>query len=267
MKTDVSHSVGAQFLEVNVERHIATVWLNRPEKMNALSTEMLSELTKTFDAISDDREIRVVVLRGRGKAFCTGADTTERPQMTPAQVRQRRRIAPKAFSSPRNCTKPVIALVHGYALGSGLELALGCDLTVTEENTKLGLIETVRGSIPAGGGTQVLPRVIGSARAKELILTGRRFMAKDSLGWNLFNYVLDHDATEVKAYELAEEIAAAAPIAVSQAKQAIVMSDAVDLETGFGIEAALYERTLTSQDRAEALKAFQERRPAIFIGE
>lgn len=253
-------------LEVDVTDHVATVWLNRADKMNALSMGMLDAIVDVFERLSDDLDVFSVVLRGRGRAFCTGADTTERPGMSPDQVRRRRRIAPRAFSAARVCTKPVVAYVHGFALGSGMELAMSCDLIVAAEDAKLGLIETVRGSIPAGGGTQVLPRLIGEQRAKELILTGRRFVAADIADWGLFNYVLPETEAEAKVYELAREIAAAAPIATAQAKRAIVTSGDVDLATGFQVEAALYERTLTSTDRAEALQAFKERRPAVFTG-
>lgn len=268
MPTEATNSiVRSDLLEIEMDGAVAVVWINRPDKLNALSMDMLAAITDTFDRLSDEKAVHCVVLRGRGRAFCTGADTSERPGMTDEQVRRRRRIAPAAFSAARNCTKPVIAYVHGYALGSGLELAISCDIVVAADDTKMGLIETVRGSIPAGGGTQILPALIGQARAKELVFTGRRFTGTDAERWGIVSYALPEKEAEAKSMELAREIVTAAPIANSQAKRAIVMSNDIDTVTGFHVEAALYERTLTSADRREALAAFAEKRPAVFTGE
>jgi enoyl-CoA hydratase/carnithine racemase len=161
----------------------------------------------------------------------------------------------------------VIAQVHGYALGSGLELALGCDLVVAAKGTVMGLIETTLAATPGGGGTQLLPRLIGIQRAKELILTGRRFTSDEAFEWGMFNYLVTTDELESKTRELVDEILRAAPIAVAQAKRAVNMSLDVSYEHGLQVEEALYERTLTTRDRAEALEAYRERRTPLFRGE
>lgn len=249
-----------------VEDHLATVTFNRPEVLNAVTTPMLERLVEVFERIDDDPAVWCVVLKGNGRAFCVGADMKERQAMSADDVRRRRRIAPRAFGAMRHCQHPVIGQVHGYALGGGLELALGCDIVVAAEGSVLGLVETRVGAIPAGGGTQLLPRLVGVPRAKELIFTGRRFTATEALGWGMINRVVPPEDLEGAIAGLAEEILQSAPIANVQAKRAINMSLDLDLRSGIEAEAALYERTLTSADRAEAVRAFADKRPPSFTG-
>lgn len=257
----------AELVELTVAEHVATVSFNRPEVLNAVNTETFGRLIDVFDAIADDPEVWCVVLRGSGRAFCVGADQKERPGMSLDAIRRRRRISPQAFSAMRNCPHPVIAQVHGYALGGGLEMALGCDIIVTARDTVMGLIETKRASIPAGGGTQLLPRLIGPARAKELIFTGRTFTGAEALEWGLVSYAVEPDQLEAKVGDLAREITAVAPISNVQAKRAINMSMDLDVANGLQAEAALYERILTTSDRTEALAAYRDKRPPQFRGE
>lgn len=259
-------SAGADLVRYSVHEHIATVAFNRPEVLNAVSTPLLLRLRAVFEEINDDPDVRCVVLRGNGRAFCVGADQKERPGMSMDDVRRRRRLAPAAFSAMRNCIRPVIAQVHGHAIGSGLEMAIGCDIVIAAAGTSMGLIETRVGAIPGGGATQLLPRLIGSARAKELIFTGRRFRAEDALEWGLVSRVVPEAELADAVTELAREIALSAPIANAQAKKAINMSFDLDLASGMELEAALYERTLTTRDRAEALAAYRERRAPVFEG-
>lgn len=258
---------GADLIEVTVTDRIATVAFNRPEVLNAVSTPVLERLAEVFGDLNDRSDVWCVVLRGNGRAFCVGADQKERPTMSQDAIRRRRRIAPLAFGAMRDCVHPVIAQVHGYALGGGLEMALGCDLIVAAEGTVMGLIETVRASIPAGGGTQLLPRLVGPARAKELIFTGRRFTAAEALSWGLANYVVPESELDATVRRLAREITAAAPISCSQAKRAINASMDMDVASGVRYEAALYERILTTDDRVEALDAYRERRTPVFRGQ
>jgi enoyl-CoA hydratase/carnithine racemase len=261
------HYNGFGPFEVRLDDSIARVAFNRPEVLNAVNMEILLNITPLFEQLSNDSHVRCVVLSGNGRAFSVGADHKERPTMSLDEVRHRRRIAPRAFAAMRNCVHPVIAQVHGWALGSGLELALGCDIVVMAETAVLGLIETVRASIPAGGGTQLLPRIVGLQRAKELILTGRRFTAAEAADWGIANYVVPVEELEARVTGLAREITAAAPISCQQAKRAINATLSMDLTSGIEYEAALYERILGSADRAEALAAYQEERPSVFMGE
>ena len=253
-------------VQVDICDHIATVALNRPEVLNAVSTSLLLRLIETFDDINDSSDIWCVVLRGNGRAFSVGADQKERLGMSADDVRRRRRIAPRAFQAMRECIRPVIAQVHGYAIGSGLELALGCDAVVAAADTVIGLIETKVGAIPGGGATQVLPRLVGPLRARELIFSGRRFAAAEAASWGMFNYVVEPTELQAKVASLAAEFATSAPIANTQAKRALNLALDVDLVTGVQAESALYERTLTSADRAEALRAYRERREPTFEG-
>lgn len=254
-------------LEVFIEDHIATVAFNRPEVLNACNMAVLEGLIDCFDRLTDRQDIWCVILKGNGRSFSTGADQKERPGMSLDAIRRRRRIAPAAFGAMKRFPHPVIAQVHGFALGGGMEMALMCDLIVAAEGTIFGLIETVRASIPAGGGTQLLPRLIGVARAKELIFTGRRFKAEEAADWGLFNYLVPEAELEAKVRSLAEEIVAAAPISVTQCKKAIDGGLDMDFAGGVQLEAALYERILTTKDRIEALDAYREKRKPAFRGE
>ncbi len=254
-------------LELSVRDHVATVAFDRPERLNAVSTPLLEKLVEVFAEINDRPDVWCVILKGNGRAFCVGADQKERPGMSAEDVRRRRRIGPRAFSVMRECVRPVIAQVHGYALGSGLELAIGSDIVVAAEGTVFGMIETVLGAIPGGGATALLPRIVGPSRAKELIYTGRRFTAEDAFRWGMIGYVVPAAELEAKVMSLAREICAAAPIAVAQAKKAINLSADLDLASGMRLEAELYDRTIGTKDRAEALRAYAEKRPPVFRGE
>lgn len=251
---------------LRVSDHIATVTLNRPEARNAVTTAMLLRLTEVFDAINGRDDIWCVVLAGAGPTFCAGADRNERAAMTDDDVRRRRRIAPAAFGAMRECDRPVIAQVQGHALGGGLELALNCDIVVAAAGTRMGLVETARASIPAGGGTQLLPRLIGVARAKELIFTSRVFTAEEALSWGMIAYVEAADALPARVAALAREIASVAPVANVLSKRAINRSLDVDVATGIQLEAALYERTFTTADRTEAFQAATQGRPPRYTG-
>jgi enoyl-CoA hydratase len=257
----------ADLIIMEVADHVATVTFNRPDALNAATTPFFRRLVGVFDEINEDPDIWCVVVRGAGRAFCVGADQKERGAMSLQDLRNRRRLSPQAFSAMRNCVRPVIGQVHGYALGGGLELALGCDIVVAAEGTAMGLIESRLASIPAGGGTQILPRLVGVPRAKELIFTGRRFTAEEALGWGMISYVVPGEALESTVRALALEIATAAPVSNVQAKRAINMSMDLSVANGFEVEAALYERILSTTDRAEGAAAHREGRAPSFRGE
>lgn len=253
-------------VELGVDGHVATVTLNRPDAMNACTTALLERLIAVFAELEDRQDVRCVVLRGRGRAFCVGADIAERQGMSLDAQRRRRRIAPDAFGAMRRFSRPVIAQVHGYAIGSGLELALGCDIIVAATGTVMCLPETAKASIPAGGGTQTLPRLVGSARAKELIFTSRRFTAEEAERWGMVNHVVPAEELDAKVAALCAEIVAVSPVSCAQAKRAIDLGLSMTVEDGVKLEAALYERVLTSEDRQEAFKAAAEKRQPAYVG-
>lgn len=253
-------------LEVRTEGPIAIVALNRPDALNAVSMGLLADLQALFGAIDDDPEVWVVVLHGNGRSFSVGADLKERAGMTLEEVRRRRRIAPNAYGAVAGCTKPVVGAVHGFALGGGFELALCCDLLIAAEGTQFALPETHLGVIPAGGGTQRLTRLIGPARAKELIFTARRFGTDLALDWGIISRTTPPDDLLPTALELAREVATNAPIGLQQAKKAINAALDLDLRAGIAFEAEAYQTCLTTADRNEGLAAAREKRPPRFIG-
>jgi len=240
--------------------HVALVELNRPASLNAVSMGLYADILRVFGDVDDDPDCHVVVLAGRGRAFSVGADLKERKTMTDADVRRRRRLAPTVFGAMARCTKPVVAAVAGYALGGGCELALACDVIVVEESTVFALPETTLGVIPGGGGTQRLPRLVGLPRAKELILTGRRFTAREAEAWGMVNRVVPDGHAVEAATELARSIAANPPIALQQAKRALNASQSLDLDNGVLFEAEAYQACLLSDEWRRRMAAASEAR-------
>ncbi|RAP74843.1 enoyl-CoA hydratase-related protein [Paenibacillus montanisoli] len=251
--------------------HIGYIRLHRPESLNAINGGMLAALEEVLRAIAaDPRGIRVVIVEGEGRAFCAGADLKERSMLTdPQQIRQRLEWSKAVFSALERLPQPTIAAINGLAFGGGLELALCCDFRYAVLGAKLGLTEVSLGIIPGAGGTQRLPRLIGPARAKELILTARRITAGQAFELGLVNGVAENPE-QLREFtgRMAEELLANAPLAVYQAKLAIDRGlDAADLNAGLELETEAYEAVIPTKDRLEALAAFREKRPPRFTGE
>lgn len=247
---------------------ILIVTLNRPRYMNALNLETLREGKKILTDIYFDPDIRVVIITGAGdKAFCAGADLKERETMSEAQVRYYIKTIKDTLMDIENLSKPVICAINGVALGGGTELALACDIRIASPNATLGLTEVTLGIIPAGGGTQRLPRIVGIAKAKELIFTGKRISAQEALDIGLVNKIAQEGKLMDEALELAGTIAKNAPFAVQQAKFAINRGFEIDSYSGLALESKAYEVCIPTKDRIEALKAFKEKRKPLFKGE
>ncbi len=260
MKTDT--------LVVDRKEHLATVFLNRPDNMNALSTLMAKELIAVFSDLASNREVWTVILTGSGdRAFCAGADLKERKEMNMDQIQLQRELFIQAFKTVSTFPKPLIAAVNGYAFGGGFEFALGCDLIYASDNAVFSLPEVGLGIIPAGGGTQNLPRLISPAIAKELIFTGNRLTASEAEKHGIVRKVTAPEKLLEEAELLAADIMKNAPLAVWQAKKAINLGLNVDLSTGFTLEAECYNVCLKSADRDEGLKAFNEKRKPLFTGQ
>ena len=241
---------------------IAVVTLNRPEALNALDTRLLGELETTFASL----DARAIVLTGAGRAFCAGADLKERGGMDEAAWRQHQAVLEDAFATVREQPAATIAAVEGYALAGGLELAISCDLVVAAADAKLGLPEVTRGIIPGGGGTQLLPRLVGASRAKELVLTGRPIDAETAARWALVARVAEPGRALEVALELAGEIAQNAPLAVRAAKRAIDDGAEMPLRDALRIELDAYWTCIPTADRQEGIRAFAENRPPRFEG-
>jgi enoyl-CoA hydratase/carnithine racemase len=242
--------------------------LNRPENMNALDLPTLESLADIVAKLPSDRSARVVVITGGGeKAFCSGADLKERSGLAPDQVRRFITLIRDTFSALEAIPQPVIAAVNGLALGGGTELALASDLRVASEHATLGLTEVKWAVIPAAGGTQRLPRLIGKGRAMEMILTGRRVGTAEALAIGLVNRVVPAGDLMAAAMEMAGLILEAGPLAVQQAKRAIHQGSETGLSAGLLLETAAYETIISTRDRLEGLAAFRERRKPVYIGE
>jgi methylglutaconyl-CoA hydratase len=245
---------------------IVTLKLNRETRANALSVALLRQLIGALAALYSRSDVRVVIITGSGsKAFCAGADLKERKGMSDDQVRETVALIRNAVNLLADLPMPVIAAVNGVAFGGGTELALAADLRIASSDAQFGLTETSLAIIPGAGGTQRLPRLIGLAKAKELIYTARRIDASTALDFGLVNQVVNGDVWEI-ANDLAMEISQNGPIAVRQAKFAMDNGSGVDLRTGLQIEAKAYEVIIQTEDRLEGLAAFAEKRKPNYRG-
>jgi enoyl-CoA hydratase/carnithine racemase len=256
--------------ELLVERRegACIVTLNRPERSNSLSASLLEKLQAVGERLRRDESVRAVMLTGAGeRAFSGGADLKERRGMSDAEVRQQIARYQPALGWLSAGHFPTVAAINGAALGGGLELALACDLRTARSRAKLGLVETTLGIIPAAGGTQRLTRLVGEAKAKELILLGRVLWAQEALELGLLHQVFeDSDDLIARTLDYIEPILSGAPLAQRAALAAINIAHDVPLSEGLILEQRHYEKCLTSEDRKEALLAFAEKRKAIFKG-
>jgi enoyl-CoA hydratase len=246
------------------ENGIAVLTVNRPDKLNALNNTVLDELEKAVKKIEKDEEIRAVVVTGAGeKAFVAGADIKELNTLNKKQGEKQSVRGQKVFFALENCSKPVIAVVNGYALGGGAELAMACHIRIAEENAVFGLPEVGLGLIPGYGGTQRLPRLVGKSKAMELILTGGQMKAEEALSAGLASQVVPQGAGVEKARELASKMLKNGPIALSKA---IASVNAGFRVKGFSDEAELFGELCETEDFKEGTTAFLEKRKANFQG-
>jgi enoyl-CoA hydratase/carnithine racemase len=248
------------------EATVAEIMLDRPEAMNALSTAMGARLAAVCAELAADHGIRAVVLSAAGRAFCVGADLKERAAMSDADFMAQRPVFRAAFGGVLALPQPVIAAVHGYALGGGCELALSCDLIVADETAEFGLPETTVGLVPGGGGTQLALRRLGPGRAADLVLTGRRIGAAEAERMGLADRVVPAGAAGQHAHELAERIAGNSPVAVQHAKRALRQGAGVSLAAGLEIEDSAWRAAAFSADRKEGIAAFVEKRKPNWPG-
>jgi enoyl-CoA hydratase/carnithine racemase len=255
------------FVERQTAGHVATVTLNRPEALNAISGDVADELGSAFRAVAADPQAWVMILAAAGeKAFCVGADLKERNALDDEGWLANRVRMRGMFDALRAVPQPTIAAVFGYALGGGFELALSCDLIVAVDESVMGLPEVRVGIVPGGGGTQLLPRRIGAARAKELILTGRRIHADEAMQMGLVSRVVPRSALEEDTLELAGEILAASPRALREAKRAIDAAFDAPLDIGTEIEDQAWREAVATEDRREGIAAFNEKREPRWKG-
>jgi enoyl-CoA hydratase/carnithine racemase len=246
----------------------AIVTIHRPDRMNALDRATVAEMGRIGGELTKDSSVRVAVLTGAGdRAFCAGADLKERAGMSDDDVRAMLGAYEREFSWLSSSQFPVVAALNGAALGGGLELALACDLRIAAETATLGLPETSLAIIPGAGGTQRLPRLVGPARALELVLLGTRLTAREALAIGLVNRVTPAGANLIDdALEWLAPVLEGAPIAIRSALSALRAAATLSLEAGLAAERKAYEACLVSEDRREALAAFREKRKPVYRG-
>lgn len=248
--------------------HVGLLTLKRPDVANAISTEMARELLQFFtETPSLQTELRCLLVTGAGdRAFCAGGDLKERDGMTDESWLAQHLIVERVITSILDCPFPVIAVVNGAAFGGGCELALAADFVYAAAGARFALTETRLGIIPGAGGTQTLPRAVGTRRAIELICAARPFSAEEALAWGLVNRVLPRERLIDEALSTAARIAANAPLAVRLAKHSIRMGMEMDIHRGMVEALSGYRRLIGTHDRREGVRAFIEKRDPAFRG-
>ena len=243
---------------------VATVTINRPDKLNALNWALINELAEKLEALDHDDAIRCIVLTGAGeRAFAAGADIAQMANASAAQMA----LGPfEGWDHIRRIRKPIIAAVEGYALGGGNELAMHADIIIASETAKFGQPEILLGIMPGAGGTQRLARTLGKFRAMEICLTGDQYTARQMEAWGLVNHVVSAGQALAEARKLAEKIASRAPIATLLTKEAILTAFETPLEAGLAHEKRLFAMLFSTDDQKEGMAAFVEKRPAKFGG-
>lgn len=246
------------------EKNIAVLTVNRPEKLNALNSEVLDELEEAFEELNSDPEVKAIVVTGKGeKAFVAGADIKELQNLTKEEGQKLSEKGQDIFTQIENSVKPVIAAVNGYALGGGAELAMACHIRVGAENVLFGLPETSLGLIPGYGGTQRLTNLVGKAKAFELILTAKHVKADEALRIGVINTISEEGKAVDEAKKIAIAILKNGPIALEKAIQAInIASSGID----FKVEASLFGDLCSTHDFKEGTSAFLEKRKPEFKG-
>ena len=249
-------------------KYVLRVTLNRAAAANALNTQMGKDLHHLFTSlILDAEDLRCIIITGAGsKVFCAGGVLKERNKMSVKTWGKQHAIFEQAFYALMDCPIPVIAAINGAAYGGGCELALAADFIHAAENAHFALTEVRLGIIPGGGGTQNLPRAVGSRRAKELIFTAKSFSAQEAKLWGMVNQIWAADKLEQGVFDLATQISSNAPVAIRQVKRAITTGFDTDLKTGLALEIEAYNRTIPTEDRCEGIAAFNEKRQANFRG-
>jgi enoyl-CoA hydratase/3-hydroxyacyl-CoA dehydrogenase len=254
---------------VKVEREQSILWiiLNRAHRLNAFNDVLMEELADALDTAEKDTSIKCVVITGDGdRSFSAGADLTMFPKATPVKAEEFSRVGQKLFGKIEEMSKPVIAAINGFALGGGLELALACDFRVAAEHAELGSPETLRGTIPGWGGTQRLVRIVGLAKAKEMIMLGNMLKAEEALKIGLVHKVVHYEKLRDEVKELATKLSEGPPIALKYAKFALNFGTQVPLDAGLRLESGLMGLAFSTEDLKEGVEAFMSRRKPEFKG-
>ena len=254
------------------EGHIATITLDRPEKMNSFSAEMQDSLYRAISDSIQDKNIRVILLTGKGRAFCAGADVKQMAQRLDepgGAERDMTQISDRVslYVLMQKCDKPIICAVNGVAAGGGLDLALACDIRIASDQARFAEVFIRRGMIPASGGTYFLPRLVGIDRALLMAWTGDMVDAKEAERIGLVTMVVPHAELEIAAMEVAEKLAKGPPLAIQRAKRAIYEGLTLNLDQTLKMIGPIVKELNLTQDHKEGAKAFVEKREPVFKGE
>jgi enoyl-CoA hydratase/carnithine racemase len=248
------------------EEGVAFITLNRPEKLNALSPRVFELLDQYVTQFANASDAKVAVLHGNGRSFAAGADIEHYVDIGSVQYLDFMQTGNRVQSKFSECVKPVIAAVHGYALGGGLELALSCDFIVAAPDAQLGLPEVTLGLLPGGGGTQRLPRLIGTMRAAQMLMLAQRISGAQAVEWGMALGIGDHPDALAAAVDLANRVAAQAPLPVRLAKVLLRSGADASLDAALDLEQALGAMVFGTEDAREGIRAFVEKRRAEFKG-
>jgi enoyl-CoA hydratase len=253
-----------RYIVASIRENVGWIRLNRPEVLNALNLQLVSELVTVLTEMDRDENVRCMVITGNEKAFAAGADIPEMADDSSVEMLIQDQLA--EWDRIRKLAKPLIAAVNGYALGGGCELAMACELIVASETAVFGQPEILLGVMPGAGGTQRLTRAVGKVRAMEMVLTGRSMTAREALQAGLINRVVPSELLEEEAMNLAKKIAQQPPVAVRLAKQAVLKAMDTTLENGLDYEQKLFYFLFTTEDQKEGMRAFMEKRKPRFQG-
>ena len=250
---------------LEVKNGIGYITINRPEALNALSSQVLADLNEVLDQVEKSEEIRVVIVTGAGeKAFVAGADIKEMDLMSPIQAFEYMTFANDTFTRLSDLRQPTIAVINGYALGGGMELALSTDIRIGFEKTVVGFPEVGLGIIPGFAGTQRMSRLIGTSRAKELIFTARTVKGQEAYDLGILNKLVPAEELLSSAEELAAAIMKNAPLAVEKAKHVIQVGAERPLKNAIRLETEAEALLFSTEDKLEGMRAFVEKRKAVF---
>ncbi|OGU32634.1 MAG: enoyl-CoA hydratase [Ignavibacteria bacterium GWA2_55_11] len=242
----------------------AIVQFNRPDVLNAINMEAMTELVDALEALDKDDDVRCIILTGNEKAFAAGADIKEMADASAMEMLKRDQFA--RWDRIRKVKKPIVAAVSGFALGGGCELMMTCDIVIASETARIGQPEINIGVMPGAGGTQRLTRAVGKVKAMEMVLTGSMISADEALRWGLVNRVVPVEYVLEEAKNLAREIASKPPVAVRLAKEAVLKSFDTTIEGGLEFERKNFYMLFASDDQKEGMKAFVEKRKATWKG-
>ena len=245
---------------VNIQEGIATVTINRPDKLNAMNTQVARELVDTFEKLESQDSVGAIILTGQGsKAFSAGADISYMSTISADESVEYAKLGQLVTNTIEQVRQPTIAAVNGFALGGGCEVAMSCDIRIGSENARLGQPEVTIGIPPGWGGTQRLMRIVGPAKAKELVYTGRMVKAQEAQQIGLLNAVVPQDSLMEEVQKMAKTIISNSSMGVQMSKVAINRGRNADLDTGLSIELLAWRNCFTHPDRETMMKAFLER--------